>query len=69
MYFLKMGDTHVLGSSPEMLSGLPDAREYRPIAGTSPRGRDEAEDLKLEEQMLSDERERAEHDAGRSRPQ
>src|SRR5207245_4041442 len=35
--------------------------EYRPIAGTHPRGRDEAEDLRLEQQMLHDEKERAEH--------
>jgi anthranilate synthase component 1 len=35
--------------------------EYRPIAGTHPRGRDEAEDHKLEAEMLSDEKERAEH--------
>jgi anthranilate synthase component 1 len=62
MYFLKMGDRHVLGSSPEMLVRVTGRKlEYRPIAGTRPRGRDEAEDLKLEEQMLSDEKERAEH--------
>src|SRR5204863_7659187 len=35
--------------------------EYRPIAGTHPRGRDEAEDRQLEHKMLSDEKERAEH--------
>src|SRR5260370_7156844 len=35
--------------------------EYRPIAGTHPRGRDEAEDLRLEQQMRNDEKERAEH--------
>jgi anthranilate synthase component 1 len=62
MYFLKMGDTHVLGSSPEMLVRVTGRKlEYRPIAGTRPRGRDEAEDHKLEEKMLSDEKERAEH--------
>jgi anthranilate synthase component 1 len=50
MYFLKMGDTHVLGSSPEMLVRVTGRKlEYRPIAGTRPRGRDEAEDLKLED--------------------
>jgi anthranilate synthase component 1 len=62
MYFLKMGDTHVLGSSPEMLVRVTGRKlEYRPIAGTHPRGRDEAEDLQLQEKMLSDEKERAEH--------
>jgi anthranilate synthase component I len=62
MYFLKMGDTHVLGSSPEMLVRVTGRKlEYRPIAGTHPRGRDEAEDKRLEEKMLSDEKERAEH--------
>jgi anthranilate synthase component I len=62
MYFLKMGDTHVLGSSPEMLVRVTGRKlEYRPIAGTHPRGKDEAEDQRLEEKMLSDEKERAEH--------
>src|SRR3989442_13832089 len=35
--------------------------EYRPIAGTHPRGRDEAEDLRLEQELRNDEKERAEH--------
>jgi anthranilate synthase component 1 len=62
MYFLKMGDTHVLGSSPEMLVRVTGRKlEYRPIAGTHPRGKDEAEDHLLEEKMLSNEKERAEH--------
>jgi anthranilate synthase component 1 len=62
MYFLRMGDTHVLGSSPEMLVRVTGSKlEYRPIAGTHPRGRDEAEDSRLEKQMLADEKERAEH--------
>jgi anthranilate synthase component I len=57
-----MGDTHVLGSSPEMLVRVTGSKlEYRPIAGTHPRGRDEADDLRLEKAMLSDEKERAEH--------
>jgi anthranilate synthase component 1 len=55
MYFLQMGDTHVLGSSPEMLVRVTGHRlEYRPIAGTHPRGRDEADDQRLEQQMLHD---------------
>ena len=62
MYFLKMGDTHVLGSSPEMLVRVTGRKlEYRPIAGTHPRGRNEAEDQRLGEKMLSNEKERAEH--------
>jgi anthranilate synthase component I len=62
LYFLRMGDTHVLGSSPEMLVRVTGRKlEYRPIAGTRPRGRDEADDQRLEQQMLQDEKERAEH--------
>lgn len=62
MYFLKMGETHVLGSSPEMLVRVTGRKlEYRPIAGTRPRGRDEEEDRRLEEEMLANEKERAEH--------
>ena len=62
LYFLRMGDTHVLGSSPEMLVRVTGSKlEYRPIAGTHPRGRDEGEDQRLAQQMLHDEKERAEH--------
>jgi len=62
MYFLRMGDMHILGSSPEMLVRATGSKlEYRPIAGTHPRGTNEAEDLRLEQQMLHDEKERAEH--------
>jgi anthranilate synthase component 1 len=62
LYFLRMGDIHVLGSSPEMLVRVTGSKlEYRPIAGTHPRGRDEAEDVRLEKEMLADEKERAEH--------
>ena len=53
---------HVLGSSPEMLVRAAGRKlEYRPIAGTHPRGKDEAEDAVLEKKMLGDEKERAEH--------
>jgi len=53
---------HVLGSSPEMLVRVAGRKlEYRPIAGTHRRGKDEAEDAALEKKMLSDEKERAEH--------
>jgi anthranilate synthase component I len=62
LYFLRMRDTQILGSSPEMLVRVTGRKlEYRPIAGTHPRGRDEAEDLRLEQQMRNDEKERAEH--------
>src|SRR5947209_4636082 len=62
MYFLRMGDAHVLGSSPEMLVRVTGRKlEYRPIAGTHPRGKDEAADHLLEQQMRTDEKERAEH--------
>ncbi|MGA8763501.1 MAG: anthranilate synthase component I family protein, partial [Candidatus Sulfotelmatobacter sp.] len=62
LYFLRMGETQILGSSPEMLVRVTGRKlEYRPIAGTHPRGRDEAEDMRLEEQMRNDEKERAEH--------
>jgi anthranilate synthase component 1 len=62
LYFLRMDDTHVLGSSPEMLVRVTGKKlEYRPIAGTHPRGVDDAEDRQIEQQMLHDEKERAEH--------
>ncbi len=70
MYFLRFGagkdsaGMHVVGSSHEMLvraAGKGRKLEYRPIAGTHPRGRDEAEDAALEKKMLADEKERAEH--------
>jgi anthranilate synthase component I len=62
LFFLQMNDIHVIGSSPEMLVKV-QGRDvfYRPIAGTLPRGRDEAEDLRFEKQMLASEKERAEH--------
>jgi len=62
LYFLRTGPVTVLGSSPEMLvkaSGR--TLEYRPIAGTHPRGRTEEEDAALEQKLLADEKERAEH--------
>ncbi|MGH9500985.1 MAG: anthranilate synthase component I [Terriglobales bacterium] len=62
MYFLRMGDVHVLGSSPEMLVRVTGRKlEYRPIAGTHPRGRHESEDRQFEKEMLADEKEQAEH--------
>ncbi|MGB6973299.1 MAG: anthranilate synthase component I [Terracidiphilus sp.] len=50
------------GSSPELLVRVHAGKvEYRPIAGTKPRGATEAEDLALEAAMMADEKERAEH--------
>ena len=54
--------THIVGSSPELLVRVEGRRvEYRPIAGTRPRGATEALDLAAEREMLTDEKERAEH--------
>ena len=62
MYFLRMGDMTVLGSSPEMLVKVSGEQvQYRPIAGTRPRGKSEAEDTRLEAELRADEKERAEH--------
>lgn len=62
MYFLRMGEMTVLGSSPEMLVRVTGRKlEYRPIAGTRKRGKDEAEDVRLEAELRNDEKERAEH--------
>lgn len=62
LYFLQMDGTYILGSSPEMLVRVSGSKlEYRPIAGTHPRGQDEAEDARLEQLMRNDEKERAEH--------
>src|SRR5712664_1002195 len=62
LFFLQMNDVSVVGSSPEMLVKV-QGRDvfYRPIAGTQPRGKDEAEDQRLEKQLLASEKERAEH--------
>jgi anthranilate synthase component I len=62
MYFLRLGESTILGSSPEMLVKVSGHDvEYRPIAGTRPRGKTDAEDHRLEEELKSDEKERAEH--------
>ena len=62
MYFLRMDDLHVLGSSPEMLVKVSDRNlEYRPIAGTYKRGASAEEDARLEEHLRTNEKERAEH--------
>jgi len=75
MYFLDFGDRRIVGASPEMLvrveaAGLNRTTGNRnkgrkvescPIAGTRRRGMNEEEDKRLEEEMLNDEKERAEH--------
>lgn len=62
MYFLDLGDHQVVGASPEILVRLEDGEvTVRPIAGTRPRGRDEAEDKALEAELLADPKELAEH--------
>ena len=71
MYFINCGDHQVIGSSPEILARLEDNEiTVRPIAGTRPRGKTHAEDLALEQDLLSDPKEIAEHvmliDLGRS---
>jgi anthranilate synthase component I len=62
LFYLQMNDVAVVGSSPEMLVKVQGkAVFYRPIAGTRWRGKDEAEDLRLEHELLASEKERAEH--------
>jgi len=62
MFFLRMDDTLVVGASPEvMVRKEGDRVELRPIAGTRPRGATPEEDLLLEQELLADPKERAEH--------
>jgi anthranilate synthase component 1 len=62
MYYLNLGDFQVVGSSPEILVHLEDdVVTVRPIAGTRPRGKDEAGDKVLELDLLADPKELAEH--------
>lgn len=62
MYYLKMDDEIIVGTSPEALVKVDGNRvETRPIAGTRPRGKNDKEDLALEAELLKDEKERAEH--------
>ncbi|HET6805814.1 MAG TPA: anthranilate synthase component I [Frateuria sp.] len=62
MYFVDLGATQIVGSSPEILARLKDGKVVvRPIAGTRRRGATAAEDLALEEELLADPKERAEH--------
>lgn len=62
MFFLRLGGWTIAGSSPEVLVRREhDLVQTRPIAGTRPRGRDELSDRLLEEELLANEKERAEH--------
>ena len=62
MYFLRMGERRIVGSSPEMLVRVEGNNvETFPIAGTRPRVEDSAENSALAKELLSDPKERAEH--------
>jgi anthranilate synthase component 1 len=62
MYFIRMGGTSIVGSSPEMLVRVEGRRaQTHPIAGTRPRGRTDEEDVRLGEELKKNEKERAEH--------
>ena len=62
MFYLNLKDFHIVGSSPEILVRLEDNEvTVRPIAGTRPRGANAEEDLALEEELLADPKELAEH--------
>jgi len=62
MYFLRVGDRSIVGSSPEMLVRVEGRQvQTHPIAGTRPRGRTEDEDVRLGEELKRNEKERAEH--------
>ena len=62
MFFLEGDEVTLIGASPELMVRLEgDVVEMRPIAGTRRRGLTEDEDRRLAEEMLSDEKERAEH--------
>jgi anthranilate synthase component 1 len=62
MYYLRLPDRIVAGASPETLVRLEDGEAYvRPLAGTRPRGKNDEEDSAIEEDLLADPKERAEH--------
>ncbi len=62
MYFMKFGDQIILGASPELLFRLKNGEmETFPLAGTTKRGADKGEDLKLARELLNDSKEIAEH--------
>ncbi len=62
MFLVRTGDFAIAGSSPELMSRVRGGKAYsRPIAGTRPRGATPEQDRALEEELLSDPKERAEH--------
>jgi len=62
MYYLDLGDFHIVGSSPEILVHVEDGTlTVRPLAGTRHRGATEEEDVALETELLADPKELAEH--------
>jgi len=62
MFLLDFGDFQLVGASPEVHVRCEDRHvEIRPIAGTRWRGKTPDEDLRLEKELLADEKERAEH--------
>ncbi|HLH35491.1 MAG TPA: anthranilate synthase component I [Alloacidobacterium sp.] len=67
LYFLRLSlkknsDTQIAGSSPELLVKVTGNRiQYRPIAGTRPRGASDEDDRRIADEMIHDEKERAEH--------
>lgn len=62
MFYLNLDDFHIAGSSPEILVRLEDHEvTVRPIAGTRRRGRDDADDHRMETELLADPKEIAEH--------
>jgi anthranilate synthase component 1 len=62
MYYLQLGDFHIIGASPELLVRVEDGVvSTHPIAGTRPRGKNTTQDMELEKELKTDEKERAEH--------
>lgn len=62
MYYLHLGDFHIVGASPELLVRVEDGMvSNHPIAGTRPRSQDSDKDRALEEELKNDEKECAEH--------
>lgn len=62
MFYLKLGKIQIAGSSPEVMVRLEDGiATVRPIAGTRPRGKNQAEDEAMEKELLASAKERAEH--------
>lgn len=62
MFFVRSGETTLVGSSPEIMCRVMDGKvTVRPLAGTRKRGKDDEEDKRLAEELLADPKERAEH--------